>query len=208
MTRSFPTWQNSSQERLLGFRRLGKMIKTIAVDIGNVSVFIDTFAFPRALGLTEGFTPEMRELQRRVEWGEIPDELFFSELVKLAPGWSEKRLRTLFDSILLTPVPGMEELLAKLSASGVQVVFFSDISPAHLKGFRQRFPSAANYPGIYSFDVGAWKPSPKMFEAFEKSFGKPDIYVDDRLDLVEAAQQYGWNAQLFQNAGWLERLVF
>ena len=107
----------------MGFRRLRKMIKTIAVDIGNVSVFIDTFAFPRALGLTEGFTPEMRELQRRVEWGEIPDELFFSELVKLAPGWSEKRLRTLFDSILLTPVPGMEELLAKLSASGVQVVF-------------------------------------------------------------------------------------
>ena len=184
------------------------MIKTIAVDIGNVSVFIDTFAFPRALGLTDGFTPEMRELQRRVEWGEITDEQFFGELLKLTPGWSEEHLRTVFDSILLTPVPGMEALLAKLSASGVQVAFFSDISPAHLKGFRQRFPSAENYPGIYSFDVGAWKPSPKMFEAFEKRFGTPDIYVDDRLDLVEAAQKHGWNAQQFQSAEWLSGLVF
>ncbi len=184
------------------------MIKTIAVDIGNVSVFIDTLAFPRALGLTDGFTPEMRELQRCVEWGEITDEEFFSGLVKLAPGWSEERLRIAFDSILLTPVPGMEALLAKLSTNGAQVAFFSDISPAHLKGFRQRFPSAVNYPGIYSFDVGAWKPSPKFFEAFEKHFGKPDIYVDDRLDLVQAAQQYGWNAQQFQNAEWLEKLVF
>ena len=101
------------------------MIKTIAVDIGNVSVFIDTFAFPRALGLTDGFTPEMRELQRRVEWGEITDEQFFDELLKLTPGWSEEQLRKIFDSILLTPVPGMENLLAKLSASGVQVAFFS-----------------------------------------------------------------------------------
>ncbi len=183
------------------------MIKTIAVDIGNVSVFIDTLAFPRALGLTDGFTPEMRELQRRVEWGEISDEMFFHDLKAFTPGWSEEHIRAVFDSILLQPVPGMESLLAKLSASGVQVAFFSDISPAHLKGFRQRFPSAANYPGIYSFDVGAWKPSPKMFEAFEQRFGKPDIYVDDRLDLVEAAQKHGWNAQLFQNAEWLEGVI-
>ena len=184
------------------------MIKTIAVDIGNVSVFIDTFAFPRALGLTDGFTPEMRELQRRVEWGEITDEQFWGELLKLTPGWNEEQLRKIFDSILLTPVPGMEALLARLSASDVQVAFFSDISPAHLKGFRQRFPSAANYPGIYSFDVGAWTPSPTMFEAFEKRFGKPDIYIDDRLDLVEAARQHGWNAHQFQSAEWLEKMLF
>ena len=183
------------------------MIKTIAVDIGNVSVFIDTFAFPRTLGL-DGFTPEMRELQRRVEWGEITDEQFFHELKAFTPpDWTEEHLRAIFDSILLTPVPGMEALLANLSASGVKVVFFSDISPAHLKGFRQRFPSAVNYPGIYSFDVGAWKPSPKMFEAFEKKYGKPDIYVDDRLDLVEAAQKYGWNGLQFQNAEWLKGLI-
>ena len=182
------------------------MIKTIAVDIGNVSVFIDTLACPRALGLT-GFTPEMRELQRRVEWGEISDERFFHDLRAFTPGWSEEHIRAVFDSILLQPVPGMEALLAKLSTNGVQVAFFSDISPAHLKGFRRRFPSAANYPGIYSFEVGAWKPSPKMFEAFEQRFGKPDLYVDDRLDLVEAAQKYGWNGQQFQNAEWLEKVI-
>ena len=182
--------------------------KVIAVDIGNVSVFIDTTAYPRALGLPDGATPEMKELLRQMEWGEIPEERYFQEIQRLFPARSIEELRGAFDSILLQPVPGMEALLAKCRQRGVQVAFFSDISPAHLRGFRCRFSSANDYPGIYSFDVGAWKPSQQMFRAFEQRFGSPDIYVDDRADLVEAAQNHGWNAHLFQGADWLEKMLF
>ena len=33
-----------------------------------------------------------------------------------------------------------------------------------------------------------------MFSAFEQRFGVPDLYLDDRLDLVQAANSRGWHA--------------
>ena len=39
-----------------------------------------------------------------------------------------------------------------------------------------------------------------MFEAFEKRFGVPALYVDDRKELIEAARKRGWNAIVFTNS--------
>ena len=46
-----------------------------------------------------------------------------------------------------------------------------------------------------------------MFGAFEERYGKPFIYVDDRAELIEVARVRGWNAQVFQGAEWLEKIV-
>lgn len=178
-------------------------MKAIAVDIGNVSVAIDTSAFPRALGLAE-LTAEMRDVCRQVEWGLISEEVFFRKASALFPQRTEAWLRDAFDSILLEPIPGMEDALEQLTANGWQVVFFSDISPMHLEGFRRRFRNADKYAGIYSFDVGAWKPSPKMFAAFEEKYALPELYIDDRENLVAAALEHGWNARRFTGVEELE----
>ncbi len=183
------------------------MVKTIAVDIGNVSLAIAPKACSDCLGITEKALEEYKEYELQYERGEVSDEEFFRTLGEQFPDKTDEQLRAAFDAGLLEPMPGMENLLEKLAVSGVRVVFLSDISPAHLSGFRRRFRNADKYEGIYSFLVGGLKPSEQMLGTFEERYGKPFLYVDDRVDLIEAARARGWNAQVFQGAEWLERLV-
>ena len=183
------------------------MIKTIAVDIGNVSLLISPPACAKALGITAEMLSNYQEFELSYERGEVSDEAFFHTLREKFPDWSEEALRDAFDSGLLDPMPGMEDALERLSTKGVKIVFLSDISPAHLAGFRRRFRNADKYEGVYSFLVGGLKPSDKMLGTFEKRYGRPDLYIDDRKDLIDAALARGWNAQVFQGAEWLENLV-
>ena len=114
----------------------------------------------------------------------------------------------MFDSILVQPIEGMEELISTLPLFNIQPVFFSDISARHLKLVRRMFRASAMVPdGIYSFEVGAMKPEEPMFEAFEKRFGKPALYVDDREVLINAAKERGWNAVVFSGAKDLARAL-
>ena len=183
------------------------MVKTIAVDIGNVSIYISPPAFAKAVGIAEADLEQYKEYELQYERGEVSDEDFFRTLGEQFPDKTDEQLRAAVDAGLLDPTPGMEDLLEKLAASGVRVVFLSDISPAHLIGFRRRFRNADKYEGVYSFLVGGLKPSDKMLGTFEERYGKPFIYVDDRVELIEAARARGWNAQVFQGAEWLERQV-
>ena len=184
-----------------------KMTKTIAVDIGNVSIHISPPAFAKAVGIPVEKLEEYKEYELKYERGEVSDEEFFRTMGEQFPNFTDEQLRDAFDAGLLDPVSGMEDLLEKLAANGVKVVFLSDISPAHLAGFRRRFRNADKYEGVYSFLVGGLKPSDKMLGAFEERYGKPFIYVDDRVELIEAARARGWNAQVFQGAEWLEKIV-
>jgi hypothetical protein len=36
-----------------------------------------------------------------------------------------------------------------------------------------------------------------MFKAFEERYGKPDLYLDDRLCNIKGGIRNGWNAVLF-----------
>ena len=53
---------------------------------------------------------------------------------------------------------------------------------------------------MYSFVSGAQKPAPEMFAAFEEKFGIPDLYTDDRAELIDAALKRNWNAVRFTSA--------
>lgn len=180
----------------------------IAFDIGNVNIKIDPPGVIQRFGWSKDEVPKYIDLELQMERGEISDAEFFQALKRSQPERSEEELRGLFDSGLLDPIPGMEDLLEKCVAHGIQPVFLSDISDAHLKGFRRRFRNADKYPGVYSYLVGALKPSPLMLGTFEERYGKPDLYVDDRADLIEAAVARGWNAKVFEGAEWLDGILF
>ena len=179
-------------------------MKYAAIDIGNVCIAIEKTAPFKGMGLPveQGNIPGLAECVAAFEFGQIGEEEFFRRLTALpyCKNISVERAAELYDSILLHPVPGMPELLCSLPEMGVTPVFFSDISTFHLEGSRKRFPEMRNFEGIYSFDYGAYKPSPILFEAFEKKYGKPVIYTDDRSDLIEGAEKYGWNAHCFRSA--------
>jgi FMN phosphatase YigB (HAD superfamily) len=92
-------------------------------------------------------------------------------------------------------------LISSLDKYGYEARFFSDISLTHLARTHELFSGADYVPdGMYSFVSGAQKPAEEMFAAFEEKFGVPALYVDDRAELIEAAQRRNWNAIRFTNA--------
>ena len=97
-------------------------------------------------------------------------------------------------------LPGMSEAVRAALRNGYSFVFLSDVSRFHLTECRRKcefFHLALD--GVYSFDVGAQKPSEKMYREFERRHGKPCVYFDDRADNVEAARGLGWNAVRFRS---------
>lgn len=174
----------------------------LAMDIGNVCVKIDHGLFPQQLGVEQ--TPEtMKELLREFEFGHVATEKeFLDRAVKIFDSrFSAAKIKSAFNSIIIAPVPGMIELVNSFHKRNIQAVFFSDISITHLQKTREVFKAfKAVSGGVFSFECGNWKPSTEMLSAFESRYGIPDLYVDDRPDLIEAAKKHGWNAEVFTGA--------
>lgn len=179
-------------------------MKYAAIDIGNVCVAIDKTVPFREIGFDIN-APECEklfDLVRLMEWGKINEDDFFARLSEMPECRKKNKdeLKKLFNSILIAPVPGMRALLRELPSLGVMPVFFSDISTCHLEDCRRMFPEMRCFDGIYSFDFGAYKPSAKLFDAFEEKYGKPLIYTDDRQELIDGAAANNWNAHCFVSA--------
>ena len=178
-------------------------MKYIALDIGNVCIKVDHASAFARMGFRGAPGAEVLLAAQAFECGRLSADALFGVMQKQpeTSGKSREELLDDFNSILVEPVAGMSELIKTLPARGIQPVFFSDISYIHLEGTRKLFPAAEVIPcGIYSFQVGALKPSEKLFRAFERRFGEPLLYVDDRKELIEAAQRHGWNAWQFESA--------
>ena len=176
-------------------------MKYIALDIGNVCVKLNHAEVFGRFGaavdspMVARFKKELRDF----EFGKISGEAFFDRLAALpeAAGYSRLELRRTFDDLLAAPVDGMPELFEEFPAMGIVPAYLSDISTLHLKRSYDLFPRMADYTGIYSFDTGCYKPDSRMFQAYEARFGKPLLYTDDRADLIAAARDYGWEAEVF-----------
>ena len=179
----------------------------LAIDIGNVCVKIDHANLHRQLGIAR--TPEaIKDLLREFEFGKLSDEeIFFNRAAEIFDRkFPAAKIKEAFNSIIIEPVPGMAELISTFPKRNIKAVFFSDISTTHLQRTRELFTAFdAVQGGIFSFKCGNWKPSEEMFSAFEKQYGIPDLYIDDRQDLIDAARQRPWNAQRFSGAEDLQK---
>ncbi len=173
-------------------------MKTLALDIGNVCVAIHPENFSRKLGFAAA--PEiLAMLYGDFEHGIITPEEFYCRALDFCPcKVTEKDFWEAFDAMVGEPVPGMTEFVRSLQSKGWRAVFFSDTSVRHLEAVRRIFPACdAVAGGVYSYVTGSSKPAEKMFAAFEAEWGVPDLYLDDRSVLIEAATQRGWHAEVF-----------
>jgi len=98
-------------------------------------------------------------------------------------------------------MPGMPDTVRRLAARGVRFSFMSDISPIHLdQVFKYCEFVHLVSGGIYSFSVGAFKlQGYAMFEAFERRYGHPLVFFDDRIEIIGHAREFGWNAVQFKS---------
>ena len=154
---------------------LGKEERIVALDIGGVCISLHPDRILRSLGLSPLLQPPARFLEACTE---------------------------IWNSMIGPDIPGMADAVRSLLArGGYRFVFFSNTSAMHLMQVL-RMCSFCHLVtgGVFSYEAGTMKPDPGMYEAFEKTYGVPCLYFDDRKENVEAALRRGWPARVFTSS--------
>jgi len=180
------------------------MNKIIALDIGNVCVTLRHDLALGALGYKSlGDIPQdFLKATEMMERGLMPEDDWL-EVYRKSSG-SElggDKLRSTWNLIIGAEIEGMADAVRMAVNKGFRVIFFSDTSDLHITEVYRNLSFAHLVSGaIFSFREGAKKPESRMYDAFEKEYGKPSYYTDDMPQNIEAALKRGWNAGIFTGA--------
>ena len=108
-----------------------------------------------------------------------------------------------FFADIFSEMTAMTSLHAELRQRGFKTYIFSNTNDLAIEHVRRNFPFFKNFDGyIFSCEVGAMKPLPEIYAAMEKKCGRRGadlIYIDDRLENIEAGAARGWRAILHES---------
>ena len=177
----------------------------IALDIGNVSMKLNFDEMYRRFDVDPGDSAAVGRLWEpaaAMETGRITVPEFLDCLDDFT---GHRRTREyLLDAWrcgVQEPMPGMLKTVRALAERGVRFSFMSDISPIHLdQVFKYCNFVHLVTGGVYSFEAGAFKlQGSAMFDAFDRRYGRPLVFFDDRIEIIEHARGLGWNAIRFES---------
>jgi putative hydrolase of the HAD superfamily len=182
------------------------MIKTILFDFGNVVAFFDHQRGLRRLLPHTDRTPEQlvglmyyNNLEYRYECGELTtDEVFAMARDVGGLRCSQAEFVDAFCDIFW-PNPPMGDLIPRLKRNGYRLVLASNTNAAHYDRYREQFRDVLRHFDAIavSHEAGARKPHAKFFEYAHRLTGSEKaecVFVDDLLDNVAAARDFGWRA--------------
>lgn len=179
------------------------MIRAVVFDLGKVLVDFDYAIAARNLAARARLTPD----EIATHFGAVP-LLIEYETGRLTSGQFHQRVCALtgycgsleefagcFGDIFSEIWP-MIQLQDALRAGGMPTYVFSNTNELAVRHIRKRFPFFANFNGyILSFEHGAMKPSPPLYEVVERVTGLGGgeiLYIDDRPENAEAGAGRGW----------------
>ena len=177
----------------------------IALDIGNVSMKLTFDEMYRRFGIDPGDPGAVGRLWEHgaaLETGHCTVPEFLDRLDDFTGHrHSRQYLLDAWRCGVRESMPGMADTVRALAVRGVRFSYMSDISPIHLdQVFKYCAFAHLVSGGIYSFEAGAFKlDGYAMFEAFERRYGRPLVFFDDRIEIIEHAQAFGWNAIPFKS---------
>ena len=187
------------------------MIKTVIFDLGRVIVPFDfrrgyaqleplcgipAAEIPKRIGSTD--------LVRRFECGKIEPKAFVRDLcAHLGVQIPYERFCEIWMSIFMPETLIPEELLETI-ANTHRLVLLSNTNYIHFEGIRTQYPLLRHFHEIIlSYQVGAMKPSPRIYrkaiEAAQCEAGEC-FFTDDIAEYVEAAKNVGIDAVQFESA--------
>jgi putative hydrolase of the HAD superfamily len=184
-------------------------------DLGKVVVDFDPL---RALRRLDGKSPfsaaEMLEKMKkaeamaRFEKGEISTLDFFHEITQwLELNISFEEFTFIWSDIFLPDLILDESFFAPLKPH-YRLLALSNTNAMHTRHLRARFSVLNIFDKlILSFEVGAMKPDPPIYQAAMEAAGtSPDriFYVDDLNENLKEARKLGWTAVLFTDKQQLE----
>jgi FMN phosphatase YigB (HAD superfamily) len=181
--------------------------KAVIFDLGKVLVHFDWSIAARRMSARCDLSPEQlltvfdySPLVVDYELGRLSNEQFFDEAVRLTGFRGDfAEFGQLFGEIF-TEMADMTGMHAELRRRGVPTFIFSNTNDFAVQSIRATFPFFANFDGyVLSYEHGSMKPSAPIYEVVERMSGcrGPELlYIDDRLENVEAGRARGWQVIL------------
>lgn len=181
--------------------------KVVAFDLGKVLLDFDyRIAARRIAEHTRLSWPEVQKhldyspLLFRYETGLMTRQEFY-EAVCRETGFNGTMAEFgAFFADIFWPIKPMVALHAELRAAGTPAYIFSNTNDLAMEHINRNFPFMRNFNAhILSYEVGAMKPAPKIYEALEKLSGcrgSEVLYLDDRQENVDAGAARGWQVIL------------
>lgn len=183
--------------------------KLILWDVGAVLLELDyNGLFDAGAKITGQSREQFKEsytgskLEPKVLSGEISHEEFLQRLRGLLKDKSltEPQLEIFFRNAWGSQINETVELKKKVHEAGYTVGLFSNINQFAIQILSKEFPDMFKTfggPKIYSYQVGATKEKPDMYEKVQSlGFEKP-IYIDDNATYVQKGAEFGWKGILF-----------
>jgi FMN phosphatase YigB (HAD superfamily) len=185
-------------------------IEFVYFDLGNVLLSFDPQRACQNVARRFDVSPQAAHgaiydsgLQHRFERGEVDGAVFAEEVrTRLELRSDQMPGSELLDAVsdMFTPVDSMPEILQAVRDAGVPVGLLSNTCHAHWDWIRrQRYPATEFLfdVTILSYEVGAMKPDPLIYEVAEAASEVPFdriLFLDDRAENVSGALQRRWRA--------------
>ena len=185
-------------------------IRFVYFDLGNVLVRFDPqIACANVSNLFDVSAEKVHaavyetEQQTRYEHGELSGEEFASSIRdQLGRSIEQMPTQRLLDALsdMFTPIESMRGIVDQVHQAGIPFGILSNTCAAHWDWVRrQDWPvvHAAYRETILSFEAGAMKPNKRIYQLAELSAEVPCdqiLFLDDKIENVEAAKERGWNA--------------
>jgi glucose-1-phosphatase len=198
--------------------------KAVIFDIGGVIVRLDPKrAFAPIAAAMRGIPGAAKKtLSAEDAWHAIRTDSCWQDWQegRISPAkWHEHLMRRLTLSLsytefrdawnrVLHPDLILDERLFEELTARCQVALLSNTDPIHAECLEQTFTFARYFPvRIYSWRVGASKPSRAIYQAALESLGvsaSEAVYIDDVKEFVDAAREAGLDAIHFKTRALLE----
>jgi epoxide hydrolase-like predicted phosphatase len=182
-------------------------MKAIVFDLGKVLVDFDYTIAARRFAARSAMSAE--EIIRfiaasawlvQLETGLITSGEFFEKVSEAIGFRGEPEEFSMSFGDIFTPMEPMIELHATLRQRGLPTYIFSNTNDLAVQHIRRHYPFFANFDGyIFSYEHGAMKPDARLYEVVERQSGRRGtdiLYLDDRLENIEAGAARGWQVIL------------
>jgi len=181
--------------------------KTIVFDLGKVLLDFDYSIAARRIAAKARFEGDISqfftahsELLVRYETGLISSFEFYKSICRVTGfSGSFEEFGGYFGDIF-TEISPMVNFQSKLRRSGFPTFIFSNTNELAVDHIRRAFPFFENFDGfIFSYEHHSMKPAPKIYEVVEGQTGRTGseiLYLDDRLENIDAGRARGWQVLL------------
>lgn len=136
------------------------------------------------------------------EAGRITEDEYLRAVAGYANLADVEAARRLHQSILGPEFPGVLQLVKALKAAGVATAAFSNNNRIHWEVLTDpaRYPALGELDALVSsHELGAHKPEPEAFRAFERKLsveGRRNLFFEDSARNADAARSVGWEAHV------------